>query len=82
MKSSTVKAMRDSMSERDYHAEAVEIVENDCDTSDLEEHVFVTLVREYESEALIRQMVEMSKEEGLVDFTGWIKAAEKYLKGK
>ena len=31
---------------------------------------------------LIRQMVEMSKEEGLVDFAGWIKAAEKYLEGK
>ena len=70
------------MSERDFHAEAIEIVWKDFDPADLEEHVFVTLVRECESEALIRQMVEMSKEEGLVDFSGWIKAAEKYLEGK
>ncbi len=31
------------------------------------------------AEDLIRQMVEMSKEEGLVNFSDWIKAAEKYL---
>ena len=38
--------------------------------------------RRLRGDDLIRQMVEMSKEEGLVDFSGWIKAAEKYLEGK
>ena len=38
--------------------------------------------RRLRAEALIRQMVEMSKEEGLVDFYDWVKAAEKYLEGK
>ena len=77
------------MSERDFHAEAVGIVAAVRASNDRfkgQDKVYDLAVRECESrlraEALIRQMLEMSKEEGLVDFYGWIKAAEKYLEGK
>ena len=95
------------MSERDFHAEAVEIVAKELCvpnpkwlTDDRARPAEKLAVREYErnlrgddlirkmviklfaAEALIRRMVEMSKEEGLVDFSDWVKAAEKYLEGK
>ena len=83
------------MSERDFHAEAIALVTElrGCTSERLADVLkeyprgnVADLVRECErrlrGDDLIRQMLEMSKEEGLVDFYGWIKAAEKYLEGK
>ena len=67
------------MSERNFHAEAVRVRREVDYYREISARECKSRLR---GDDLIRQMVEMSKEEGLVDFSGWIKAAEKYLEGK
>ena len=80
------------MNKRDLHTELL-LLEHERDRIkaacgriptglDIDQHVAHMRTALMRAEALIRQMVEMSKEEGLVDFSGWIKAAEKYLEDK
>ena len=81
------------MIERDFHAEAVEIVagviEKRRPDAAAWETAYYTLIRatlrecerRLRAEALIRQMVEMVSK-GYGNFSGWLKAAEKYLEGK